>query len=173
MDIDGFWQLVDTARADVPDADEVAARVSALLAALPREEIVAADRVFEELLASSYRTPLWAAAYVVNGGCSDDGFDYFRGWLIVQGRETFERVVADPDALADLPVVREAAEEGDEFDCEEALGIASDAYRAKTGEELPLDPDPPVLPVLEADFDFDDEEEVRERLPRLAALYYG
>ncbi|MFE5591185.1 DUF4240 domain-containing protein [Streptomyces sp. NPDC056549] len=33
------------------------------------------------------------AAYMVNGGCCDDGFDYFRGWLIAQGRNVFERAV--------------------------------------------------------------------------------
>ncbi|PZH17222.1 hypothetical protein C1I97_05340 [Streptomyces sp. NTH33] len=29
----------------------------------------------------SYQNPLWAAAYVVNGGCSDDGFGCFQGRL--------------------------------------------------------------------------------------------
>ena len=28
-------------------------------------------------------------------GCSDDTFDYFRGWLIAQGKETFEKVLDD------------------------------------------------------------------------------
>jgi hypothetical protein len=36
---------------------------------------------------------MWVAAYLMNGGCSDDGFDYFRGWLIAQGRTTLEQVV--------------------------------------------------------------------------------
>jgi hypothetical protein len=42
----------------------------------------------------------WGAAYLANGGCSDDGFDYFRGWLIGQGRKVYETVLADPDSLA-------------------------------------------------------------------------
>ncbi|MFF5497583.1 DUF4240 domain-containing protein [Streptomyces aquilus] len=46
----------------------------------------------------------------MNGGCSDDGFDYFRGWPIAQGREDFERATADPDALAELPAVRASSE---------------------------------------------------------------
>ena len=48
----------------------------------------------------SYRWDLWSAAYLANGGCSGDGFDYFRGWLIGQGRTAYETVLADPDALA-------------------------------------------------------------------------
>lgn len=58
-------------------------------------------------------------------------------------------------------------------ECEDTLYIASRAYRATTGEELPgrvfgiahpeLDP--------EWDFDFDDGAEMDRRLPRLAALF--
>jgi hypothetical protein len=43
---------------------------------------------------------------VINRRCSDDGFDYFRSWLMLQGRETFGRAVAAPDSLADLAAVR-------------------------------------------------------------------
>jgi hypothetical protein len=87
-------------------------------------------------MAGSYRTPLlWAAAYVINGGCSNDGFEYFRGWLIVQGREVFEHVVADPGTLADLPVIRAQAPGAAYLECEDTL-YASRAYWAATGEEL-------------------------------------
>ena len=57
-------------------------------------------------MADSYRSSLWAAVYVINGGCSHDGFDYFRGWLMLQGRETFGQAVADPGSLADLAAAR-------------------------------------------------------------------
>ena len=69
-----------------------------------------------------------------------DGFDYFRGWLILQGREVFEHIVADPDALADLPVIRAQAPGAAYLECEDTLYIASRAYRAATGEELPPHP---------------------------------
>ena len=105
MDNQGLWELIEAARGQVrdpADAEAVAARAATLLSARPPGEIVAADEVLWGLMADSYRNPLWAAAYLVNGGCSDDGFEYFRGWLIMQGREVYERVVADPDALAGL-----------------------------------------------------------------------
>jgi hypothetical protein len=175
VDTGQFWQLIEDARrqvADATDGEAVAARATALLSAHPREEIVAAGPVLRQLLAESYRSPLWAAAYMINGGCSDDGFDYFRGWLIVQGREVFEHVVADPDALADLPVVRAERPGAACLECEDTLYIASIAHWQATGEDYPdcvfsirnpeLDP--------EWDFDFDDRTEMRRRLPRLAAL---
>ncbi|GGP32134.1 hypothetical protein GCM10010287_24150 [Streptomyces variabilis] len=106
MDRQRFWQIIEAARDRAPapgDAEDVARRAASHLAAHPVEEIVAAQQALWGLMADSYTNPLWAAAYVINGGCSDDGFDYFRGWLIAQGREIFERAVADPDALADCP----------------------------------------------------------------------
>lgn len=60
------------------------------------------DRIHYELMAESYRWELWGAAYLINGGCSDDGFDYFRGWLLGQGRATWQAALADPDSLASV-----------------------------------------------------------------------
>jgi hypothetical protein len=176
VDTQQFWTLIEDARGQVPDpadGEAVVSCASAFLAAHPREVIVAAQQVLWSLMAASYRNPLWAAAYVINGGCSDDGFDYFRGWLIAQGREVFEHIVADPDALADLPVIRVAAADGNEMACEEALSIAWNAHLTATGEQLPAGAFTIQYPELDPawGFDFDDQTEMERRLPRLAALY--
>ncbi|MBR7827918.1 DUF4240 domain-containing protein [Actinospica sp. MGRD01-02] len=47
---------------------------------------------------------MWGAAVRITGSGSQDGF--FPSWLIGLGREVFDRVVAHPDALAEVPVVR-------------------------------------------------------------------
>jgi hypothetical protein len=176
MDIEEFWTLIDTARAgvdDPSDGEAVAARATELLGERDAEEIVGAQRALWRLLAESYRDPLWAAAYTVNGGCSDDGFDYFRGWLIVQGRAVFERAVADPDSLAELAAVRTAATEGAELECEDTLNIAWNAHLAATGADLPADGFRVDWPADDSDwdFDYDDAAEMTRHLPRLAALY--
>ncbi|MFF0213326.1 DUF4240 domain-containing protein [Streptomyces vinaceus] len=172
MDKQTFWKLIDAARTDA-GPDRVAARASELLARCPEAEIAAAQQVLWDLLAESYRSPLWAAAYVINGGCSDDGFDYFRGWLLTQGEEAFARALADPDSLADHPAVREAAAQGLELWDEEALSIAWTAYESATGRELPSDSFTISYPALDPswDFDFDDTKETAARLPRLSALF--
>ncbi|WP_439145547.1 DUF4240 domain-containing protein [Streptomyces virginiae] len=110
------------------DGEPVAREATSLLASRPVEEIVAAEQVLRDLMVDSYSNPLWAAAYLANGGCSDDGFDYFRGWLIAQGCEVFERVVADPDALAELPIVQASAADGVDLEGEDMLGIAWNAH---------------------------------------------
>jgi hypothetical protein len=95
---------------------------------------------------------------VINGGCSDDGFDYFRGWLLTQGREAFERALVDPDSVRDL------IEPGEEVEDEDMLGVASNAYKAVTGNY----PKGPVmkLPALGDSWDFDDADEMQRRYPR-------
>ena len=178
MDTQRFWQLIEEAGvqvADPGDGEAVAARAAALLAAFPREEIVAAERVLSGLMADSYRTSLWAAAYVINGGCSDDGFDYFRGWLIAQGREAFDQAVADPDALANLAVIRSAAARRTRLECESALYIPAKAHKAATGEDLPADAYVPrrAEPVGGWGSDFDDQSEMKRRLPRLTVLFWS
>ncbi|MEO3779036.1 DUF4240 domain-containing protein [Micromonospora sp. B11E3] len=172
MRTDDFWQLIDRARAGAgASADAVAARAVALLAERAPEEIVGYTHHQRRVLAASYKVDLWGAAYLINGGASDDGFEYFRGWLMTLGRAVFARAVADPDSLAELPQVRAAALSGAEFECEDMLAVPWEAYRKAAAADLPADRDPVPVPDLNDFWDFDDEEEAGRRLPRLAALF--
>ena len=112
MEIDRFWQLIERAlRAGGDDPD---ARVDALraeLSGLTPPELQSFQNHYDQLLVRAYRWDLWGAAYVINGGCSDDGFRYFRDWLISEGRETYEAALLDPESLAALPKVESAENE--------------------------------------------------------------
>ncbi|MFV2008312.1 MULTISPECIES: DUF4240 domain-containing protein [unclassified Micromonospora] len=178
MNVSDVWCLVEQARSELSqaalDADEVAQRMVALLGQRKPAEIVAFAQPLWNLLAQSYRVDLWAAAYVINGGASDDGFDYFRGWLIAQGETVFNEALADPDWLAGHPIVVQAAANGEDLWCEDILAVAWNAHLAATGQELPSNAYSIRYPQLDRDwdFDFDDEAEMRRRLPRLTGLYY-
>ncbi|RAY15721.1 hypothetical protein DPM19_08035 [Actinomadura craniellae] len=166
-----LWEVIEEARRRAPgDAEAVAEEMVAILAALPRERIVAAAQPLWDLLTDAYRIDLWAAAYLINGGASDDGFVYFRGWLVAQGREAFERAVAEPDSLAGLPAVRAAAERDEDLEAPDIVSTVWNAHLKATGEELPPGSFAIRHPALD-DWDFDDPAQVRARLPRLAALY--
>jgi Protein of unknown function (DUF4240) len=172
MRTDDFWAVIARATADRPESpDDVAKRAVAELATRDPEEIVAWRRHLDKVMAASGTEDLWAAAYLINGGCSDDGFDHFRGWLIAHGREVLARAVAEPDSLADLPAVRRAAATGAVFEAEEVLSIAERAYAQATGGELPPSEVPWSKPDAAELWDFDDEEEMGRRLPRLAGLF--
>ncbi|MCB9764201.1 MAG: DUF4240 domain-containing protein [Alphaproteobacteria bacterium] len=158
-----FWALIEAA--DMIDADGEASveGLDVLLRRLPDVELLDFQRVLQGLLARAYRWDVWGAAYLLNGGCSDDGFDYFRAWLIANGREAFERVLSDPDALVEL------AE--DEAECPDLLAVAPWIFQERTGDypKLPATP----LPDLGTGWDFDDPEEMKRRYPRLSAAFGG
>jgi uncharacterized protein DUF4240 len=172
MKTDDFWAVIARATADRPGSPaEVAKRAAADLATRDPEEIVAWARHLDKVMVASGTDDLWAAAYLINGGCSEEGFDNFRGWLIAHGREVVARSVKSPDALADLPSVRAAADTGAVFEAEEVLSIAAEAYAQATGSEMPVGETPVTRPEAADLWDFDDEEEMQRRLPRLAALF--
>jgi hypothetical protein len=172
MRTDDFWAVIDRATTDRPDSpDEVAKRAAAELATRDPEAIIAWDRHLGKVMVASGTEDLWAAAYLINGGCSDDGFDAFRGWLIAHGRSVVARAAAGPDSLAELPEVRAAAVTGAVFEAAEVLSIGAEAYVLATGGELPRSPAAASRPEAAELWDFDDEDEMRRRLPRLSTLF--
>jgi hypothetical protein len=172
MDRQGFWKVIDDARARASgDMHAVAAHAVEIVAALPPEEIVGAAQPLWDLMADSYRGDLWGAAYLINGGASDDGFEYFRGWLIAAGREVFEQAVAAPDALAGVPAVRTAAAHEEDLEDEEVLGIVWDAHLKATGRRLPPGAFTIDYPPVDFGWDIEDHAQMRSHLPRLSELY--
>jgi hypothetical protein len=172
MRTDDFWAVIDRATADRPGSPgEVAKRATADLASRDPEEIVAWGRHLDKVMVASGKEDLWAAAYLINGGCSDEGFDHFRGWLIAHGRDVLARAVRDPDSLADLPTVQAAADTGAVFEAEEVLSIAQEAYQQATGDQLPASEGGATRPEAADLWDFDNEDEMRRRLPRLSSLF--
>jgi hypothetical protein len=169
-----FWDHIRASRRRDPDAH--AERLAARLANLPPENIVDFQAWWDRMLSEAYQRDLWAAAYYANGGCSDDGFDYFRAWLVLQGRETFEAVVADANNLADYVADGEA---DCEFMCEcsPAWSAWDLAFPAQTADERDAafnalyhkrHPNPLPTRELGERWDFDDAEQIKRRLPRFA-----
>jgi len=106
MDRSQFWKIIDASRQE-PGGD-LDAQVEALreqLQALPPEQVVQFQEFFDEYHARAYRWDLWGAAYILGGGCSDDGFLDFRAWLISKGERAYEDALQDPDGL--VRVVKE------------------------------------------------------------------
>lgn len=124
-----LWDVIGQARATGTSCAECARALERILSELPSAEIEAFARDQEDLMRTSYRWDLWGAAFVINGGCSDDGFDYFRGWLMLQGRDVWESALLEPESLARVSF------EGD-AECEDALYSAGKAYESVAGSHL-------------------------------------
>ena len=183
MDREQFWALIEEAKAaSGGDCKQQAAQLVAALGERSASDALDYHHIHSWLMAQSYRLELWGAAYLINGGCSDDGFDYFRGWLLGQGQATWQAALQTPDSLASHPQVRARTPQQVPFDyleCEDIWGVADRAYQALTGQELTVEvADMHPWPAeLEddwdpgGDWDFDDPAEMRRRYPRLWALY--
>ena len=162
MDKTAFWKLLDGL-----DTEDAAAELAARLEDLEPAEIAEFQRHFDEVHARAYTWPLWGAAYLMEGGCSDDGFIDFRYGLISRGQKVFEAALADPDTLADL------LDEEDFLSNEEFGYVAGQVYQSITDEEIPHSDDPPALEPSGEEWDFEDEDLNAEKLPKLAAKFGG
>lgn len=175
MASNSFWKLIEQSK---PYGKQQVEWLTEALSKASVEEIAKFEIEFLNKMDQSYTSSLWGAAYVLLGGCSDDGFDYFRGWLIAQGEEVFNRVMDNPEYLA-VYLSEEALQEADVYpELEEMLSVASHAYTySRTGSfEYDNDMNIRFLNELEArgyqfkprDIEFDwEEDDLEERYPVL------
>jgi hypothetical protein len=181
VDIGTFWDIIETARASAGPDRPFRESLTDYLATLTEQDILEYYERFEKMHGALYRYDLWAAAYLIGGGCSDDGFIDFRAGLIAQGRDSYQKAVASPDSLADHPAVAGARHPrcDNPLFYEEVNYAASAAFQRVSGDEhvfwdaLAARGPRDCFAVLGEDFDFDDDEEMRRRLPRLSACRLG
>ena len=162
MDLGRFWHIIDSVRATA--GDDVDNRVVALRNALSVEGLDALQSFqnhYDEMIRLSYSWDLWGAAYIINGGCSDDGFRYFRDWLISEGRAVFERAVQSAETLVDIPAP--------EFAENELFGyVALELFEQKGGGELARDFSTEIAMPSGDEWT---EDELPKRYPMLAKKY--
>ena len=106
MTKDKFWEVIDNARAIAPALEGEPLRESLYkqLLTLSPDELVGFDCAWQEYRRIANSPQLIAAACIINGGTSDDRFDYFKNWLILQGQYVFRQALKDPDALAEFKI---------------------------------------------------------------------
>ena len=132
MDTDQFWSLIERVHQGANGVMDAKCRLlKQELSALPDGDLQSFAAHFDRFDARAYAWPLWGAAYVLNGGCSDDAFTDFRATLISMGRRIYEAALDDPNSLGGVQFDRnEACYEGFQY----ALG---DALEARWGERPP------------------------------------
>ena len=179
MELAEFWTLIEDAhRFSSGNADDQAERLVETLSARPVADVISFGQWFNTMMARAYYNAMMAAFFLVTDGChSDDGFEYFRAWLIGQGQASFEAVVGDPDALATK--LTDGTDPGSSTDGESLVYVAVRAAKAILGEDA-LDEDPALDDALSetspdpSDGDGVDDpriadSEAAKRLPQLAA----
>ena len=144
LDKNQFWKLIDTAREKAGCWQDMLEPLVESLSKLNESDIIRFKQINDEYQDLAYKEKLWGAAFVINCGCSDDGFSDFRAWLIAQGKEVYMNALANPDSLADLEAVNDLSVESSNKStppngyfnaaCFERFTYsASDAYKNKLG----------------------------------------
>ncbi len=163
MTADEFWEIVDRIHEQSQgDMETKCELLKENLSTLDKDSLLAFSRHFDSFDHKAYTWELWGAAYVINGGCSDDGFMDFRSTLISYGNEVYSQALKDPESLAELKVndPEELFYEGFNYELTDALENLFDEIPVK---ESPL-PDEPTGNEW-------DEDGVEKLYPQLAAKY--
>lgn len=157
-----FWEVVEKSKDNSgEDWESRPESLKAILLKLSAEEIIQFNNDYRCKLNEAYRWDLWGAAYLINGGCSDDGFDYWRDFLISEGKSIYEAALNSPDSLAKLDDIEDA-------ELEEYRYAIYEAYEQLTGTEIPEDNiEYPAEPKGEEW----DEDNLEEMFPKLAEKY--
>ncbi|QEC67010.1 DUF4240 domain-containing protein [Panacibacter ginsenosidivorans] len=129
---ENFWNIIHSAGREAKGNYQLQCNLlTEKLELLSTEEIIKFNRLFSLLMAKSFSYKIWEAAYALNGGCSDDAFEYFRSWLIAQGRNKFYWTLRYPRLLF-LFGVKEMIVNYEGIDY-----CSRDAFENKTGNDIP------------------------------------
>lgn len=165
---DRFWDIIE--RSEKGD------KLVDVLSELTVDEIFGYRFWWEHFVRISYTEELWAIAYVIMNGCSDDSFDYFRFWLLARGRTVFVDVMKNPDSLCDEfdfimnPEERYLPEkELYDYAIYEALKRQGTSYeRENINYEIPYIP----YPKLRLEWDGEDKESMRNVCPKTVEKWW-
>jgi hypothetical protein len=165
MNADEFWVIVERVHAAAPaDMKRKCQLLADELRQLPVDEVASFERHFVEFFCQANTYDLWGAAYLICGGCGDDGFMDFRATLISLGRIPFEAAMACADSLADFDIdPKWVGHEGYQYVPEQVLAERPDYRPARESA-------PSKYPSGTRGEDFDPEE-MTPRFPRLVAKY--
>src|ERR1051326_3082886 len=136
MTEDEFWNLIGESREGLSNPRLQHEKLPGLLRKLPPEEIISFADHFYRKDDDAYRWDLRAVGTILSGGMDEDDFMDFRSWLIAQGKEFFEAVLARPEAMEERA--------GDDMFYEGFRRVPQTVYREKTGEDMPIPDYPPA-----------------------------
>lgn len=128
MDNEVFWDLIEAA---ARSSDSVAQQIDHLTSRLMKckaSDIRRFDKLLHEKMRRAYHWDLWALAYLAQNGCSDDAFEAFRAWLILQGPNCFQQV------LENIKQVLKHVPPGQGTQAEGLLSAPAIAYEARAGK---------------------------------------
>jgi hypothetical protein len=131
LDEDLYWSIIETSLKNTSNQDDQEEFLINEIGKLTPKQMIGFRLRTDKLLYDTYNSEMWCAGYIMNGGCSDDGFEYFRNWVISRGKDTYYKAKQNPDYL-----INEVDEEYEMYDFEGFWYVALEAFKQKTGKDL-------------------------------------
>ncbi|MEN0001898.1 MAG: DUF4240 domain-containing protein [Pseudomonadota bacterium] len=155
MSEDLVWQIIAQAKAS--SESETILNIEEKLVKYTAKAIRDAAKIVQSRLVDAYQEEVWALAYLLRDGCSDDAFDDFRCWMVLQGKDTCDQIINAPDEVDPHDFDRA------DFGAAGSLMSAfENAYIARSGKPL-------SLPRVKRSALTPDEMRFAELLPTLSA----
>lgn len=88
MNEEEFWELVESSGSSVKcSPEEQCERITEQLSGKSKEELVSFANIHGEMLFKAYTWPILKASFIILGYISDDVFEDFRNWVILNGKQ--------------------------------------------------------------------------------------
>jgi len=131
LDEDLYWAIIDKSLKNTKNQEAQEQFLIKEIGKLTPKQMIGFRLRTDKLLYDTYNSEMWCAAYIMNGGCSDDGFEYFRNWVISRGKEIYYKAKQNPDNL-----ISEVDENEEMYEFESFWYVALEAFQEKTGKDL-------------------------------------
>lgn len=101
VDEAAFWRILADTNGDAGSPEEARARLISHLERLNATGIRSFSSLYAKTMKRLYHWNVWALAYAARGGCGDDSFRDFRGWMILRGDPALvDLAIASPERAA-------------------------------------------------------------------------
>jgi len=166
---DKYWNIIGKSLIETKSQENQERYLIREIEKLTPAEIIGFRLRTDRLLYETYNPTMWCAGYIMNGGCSDDMFEYFRNWVISRGKQTYYKAKDTPDCLID-----EVNDEAGFYEFEIFWYVANKAFKNRTGENLydfidyeKFTTSERTYPQFEFTWEEDDPDSLRELCPKV------
>lgn len=175
MDTAFFWKIMDYgfAKGQFNNEKKRQALLEQLVKLSPAQ-IQDFEIIFQQMAQKANTWNNVAAQTIMTGGGGDDGFYYFRCWLIALGKNHFEATLKNPDHLAELNVPINKQYGFAEVEFEDLIPLSDEAYGIVTKRDPSSDSTAPRANALRKHLFYDSGGDIKghefanEDLPKIA-----
>ncbi len=169
-----FWELIEKSKQRSKGDPVIQIRLlTEWLVEKGEEAVFDFDAYRSRFTNLAHTSELWCSVNIYMGFCSDDSFDYFKAWLVAQGKEAYTNHVENPDSLLNIFLENRSIKGGEDFLC-----IPYEAYEKLTGKEDIEDYEDayhsnleiPAFPQIDLDW-IENEERMRELCPNIYNMF--